>query len=114
MEPEYSILGLIHDIHVDDDGLVRQILSAQQVGMQVVEDNRNNRNVPVEISVIFLDIRTLLEFITCCHPGHRFHWMKFICVTMKKWNSLPHKALDIFDISCGILSCLRANCWPLT
>jgi len=54
VEPEYSIMGLIHDIHVDDDGLVRQILSAQQVGMQVVEDNRNNRNVPVEISVIFL------------------------------------------------------------
>ena len=54
VEPGYSIFGLIHDIHVDDDGLVRQLLSARQVGMQVVEDNRNNRNVPVEISVLFL------------------------------------------------------------
>lgn len=54
VEPDYSIFGLIHDIHVDDDGLVRQLLSAQNVQMEVIEDNRRNRNVPVEISVLFL------------------------------------------------------------
>ena len=54
VEPDYSIFGLIHDIHVDDDGLVRQLLSAQNVQMEVIEDNRRNRNVPVEISVLYL------------------------------------------------------------
>ncbi len=48
-----SIYGLISDIHVDDDGLVRQLVTAEGVSEEVILDNRNNRNVPLEISVIF-------------------------------------------------------------
>ena len=48
-----SIYGLISDIHVDDDGLVRQLVTAEGVSDEVILDNRNNRNVPLEISVIF-------------------------------------------------------------
>lgn len=47
------IYGLISDIHVDDDGLVRQLVTAEGVSEEVILDNRNNRNVPLEISVIF-------------------------------------------------------------
>lgn len=50
----YQVFGLIYDIHIDDDGLVRQLVTAREpVSREVIEDNRLNRNVPVEISVLF-------------------------------------------------------------
>jgi hypothetical protein len=48
----YEIYGLVHDIHIDDDGLVRQIVTAEGVQEGVIADNRVNRNVPLEISVL--------------------------------------------------------------
>jgi len=48
----YQIYGLIHDIHIDDDGIVRQLVTADNVDAAVIADNRVNRNVPVEISVL--------------------------------------------------------------
>ena len=49
-----QIYGLIYDIHIDDDGLVRQLVTAEKVSAEVILDNRVNRNVPVEISVLFV------------------------------------------------------------
>src|SRR5512139_973261 len=49
---DYQIYGLIHDIHIDDDGLVRQLVTAEGVEENIIADNRENRNVPVEISVL--------------------------------------------------------------
>ena len=48
----YQVFGLIHDIHIDDDGLVRQLVTAERVDEAVIADNRVNRNVPAEISVL--------------------------------------------------------------
>jgi hypothetical protein len=54
LEAGYQVFGLIYDINIDDDGLVRQIVTAREpVSREVIEDNRLNRNVPVEISVLF-------------------------------------------------------------
>jgi hypothetical protein len=44
--------GLIYDIHIDDDGLVRQLATADGVDEATIADNRENRTVPVEISVL--------------------------------------------------------------
>jgi hypothetical protein len=49
-----QVFGLIHDIHIDDDGLVRQLVTAAQISPEVIQDNRENRNVPVEVSVLFV------------------------------------------------------------
>jgi hypothetical protein len=49
-----QVFGLIYDIHIDDDGLVRQLATAQDVSEDVILDNRTNRNVPLEISVLFV------------------------------------------------------------
>jgi hypothetical protein len=54
---EYHVFGLIHDIHIDDDGLVRQLVTTDQVDAAVIADNRVNRNVPVEISVLAVGYR---------------------------------------------------------
>jgi hypothetical protein len=54
---DYQVYGLIHDIHIDDDGLVRQLVTAGSVDEAIIADNRLNRNVPVEISVITVGYR---------------------------------------------------------
>jgi len=54
LAPDYEVYGLIYDIHIDDDGLVRQLITAQEVPEEVLRDNRENRNVPVEIAVLAL------------------------------------------------------------
>jgi hypothetical protein len=47
-----SVYGLIHDIHIDDDGLVRQLVTAGNISAEVMHDNRERRIVPVEMSVL--------------------------------------------------------------
>ena len=49
---DYSVYGLIYDIHIDDDGLVRQLVTAGNVSAEVMHDNRERRIVPVEMSVL--------------------------------------------------------------
>jgi hypothetical protein len=48
----YQVYGLIYDIHIDDDGLVRQLVTAENVSAEVMKDNRERRIVPVEMSVL--------------------------------------------------------------
>jgi len=43
---------LSHDIHIDDDVLVRQLVAAEGVDDEVIADNRLNRNIPLEMSVL--------------------------------------------------------------
>jgi hypothetical protein len=54
LQPGYQVFGLIHDIHIDDDGLVRQLITADGVPEDVIQDNRQNRNVPIEMSVLLI------------------------------------------------------------
>ena len=48
----YEVYGLIYDIHIDDDGLVRQLVTAENVDEGVIADNRENRNIPIEMSIV--------------------------------------------------------------
>jgi len=48
----YQVFGLIYDIHIDDDGIVRQLVTANDIDEAVIADNRVNRNVPVEVSAL--------------------------------------------------------------
>jgi hypothetical protein len=52
LDDGYQIFGVIYDIHIDDDGIVRQLVTADHVDDSIIADNRVNRNVPVEISVL--------------------------------------------------------------
>jgi hypothetical protein len=52
LEAGYQVYGLIHDIHIDDDGLVRQLVTADGISEEVMKDNRERRIVPVEMSVL--------------------------------------------------------------
>ncbi len=52
LDERYSVYGLITDIHIDDDGLVRQLVTAGDISPEVMHDNRERRIVPVEMSVL--------------------------------------------------------------
>ncbi len=53
-----DILGIVHEISIIDDGLVRQLVTRdQQVDATVIADNRTNRTVPMEISVLAVGYR---------------------------------------------------------
>jgi len=64
----YEIFGLIYDIHIDDDGLVRQLVTAEGVQEGVIADNRVNRNVPLEISVLAVGYRQAGEIFHLLPP----------------------------------------------
>jgi hypothetical protein len=49
-----QIYGLITAIHIDDDGLVRQLVTAENVSPDIIDDNRLNRSAPVELEVLFI------------------------------------------------------------
>ena len=53
----YQTYGLIHDIYIDDDGLVRQLVTADSISENIIADNRLHRNVPLEISVLAVGFR---------------------------------------------------------
>jgi hypothetical protein len=52
VDDNYQIYGLIYDIRIDDDGLVRQLVTTEGIDEAIIADNRMNRNVPVEMSVL--------------------------------------------------------------
>ncbi len=98
--PGYQIFGLVHDIHIDDDGLVRQLVTADHVSDLLIQDNRLNRNIPAEISVLFVGYQkdgklshllpprpplSLDEIFSCCAQemltftaGNRFGYFRHI------------------------------------
>ncbi len=54
LEKDLQVYGIISDLTITDDGLVRQLATSTQVAPEVIADNRANRTVPVEISVLFI------------------------------------------------------------
>jgi len=51
LRPGSAIYGLIYDVSVEDDLFVRQFISADPPE-EVVRDQRENRQVPIEVSVL--------------------------------------------------------------
>jgi hypothetical protein len=49
---DIDTFGLIYNITVNDDGLVRQLAIAQNIPETVIADTQENRSVPIEISVL--------------------------------------------------------------
>ena len=49
---DIEVIGLIHGISIDDDPMVRQMILANNMRESTISDQRVNRMVPVEISVL--------------------------------------------------------------
>ena len=52
LEEREAIYGLIYDMHIDDDPLVRRLILSENPRQSVIEDQRNNRLLPIEMSVL--------------------------------------------------------------
>lgn len=52
-----AVYGLLYDIHIDDDPLVRQLVLADAVSEETIRDQRYHRIVPLEISVLAIGYR---------------------------------------------------------
>lgn len=52
LEDKSEIYGLITNILINDDNLVRQLVSGVSIPTEYTADNRYNRNLPVEIHVL--------------------------------------------------------------
>src|SRR5579859_472559 len=63
-----STIGLIYAIEIDDDPLVRQLILANRLNTATIRDQRENRLVPVEISVIAVGYRVGDEFYHSLPP----------------------------------------------
>ncbi len=52
IEDKFDIYGLIYDVRIEDDGLVRQLVTTEGIDDAIIADNRINRNVPIEMAVM--------------------------------------------------------------
>ncbi len=57
LEDQTDVFGLITNISITDDGLVRQLVSGVSIPGEYTADNRYNRNLPVEIHVLTIGYR---------------------------------------------------------
>lgn len=59
-----KVYGLIHDVRMEDDPYVRQVAVLDEVRPEIIEDQRRNRQVPIEVGVLVVGYR---------HAGEIFH-----------------------------------------
>jgi hypothetical protein len=79
-----AVYGLIYDVRVDDDPFVRQLIAAGDLSEEYVQDQRQRRQVPVEVNVLVVGGRdrsgqafqhlppqppATLSWVTLCSPG---------------------------------------------
>ena len=57
LEDQTDVYGLITNISINDDGLVRQLVSGVSIPGEYTADNRYNSNLPVEIHVLTIGYR---------------------------------------------------------
>ncbi len=115
MEDDLEIFGLIHDIHIDDDGLVRQLITAESVEASVIADNRLNRNVPLEISVLSIGYRQERRYLHMLPLAHRSAWTRSISAARKSSvRSLLLGGSATSAISCAPQISPSTLCWRPT
>lgn len=52
LDSREAIFGLVYDMHIDDDPLVRRLVLAETPRASIIEDQRHNRLLPIEMSVL--------------------------------------------------------------
>ncbi len=111
-EGDYAIYGLVHDIRIDDDGLVRQLATAEGVEDSVIADNRINRNVPLEISVIAVGYRKGERIYHLLPPRPALSLDEIYLCEPEECACSPAAGLsDTSGTSCARKSCQPVSCW---
>lgn len=93
MEDGSEIFGLISNISISDDGLVRQLVSRVAIPPEYTADNRYNRNLPVEINVLAVGHRTNKEIYHLLPPRPPLSLDTiYLCTTeeLRQFTSVGH------------------------
>ncbi len=53
-----EIFGLVTDIRMEEDGFLRQLASGPELSPEIVLDSRDNRNVPIVLSILWIGSST--------------------------------------------------------
>jgi hypothetical protein len=61
-----EVYGLIHDVRMEDDPFVRQMAATDGLRPEYIEDQRRNRQVPIEVEVLVVGYR---------HASDIYHWL---------------------------------------
>jgi hypothetical protein len=82
------IYGIIANVHILDDGLVRQLATTQPIEERIIRDNRDNRIIPLEFSIIFLGFTNKEKISHLLPPNPRFRWNQFFHAPIRIfWHS---------------------------
>lgn len=57
VEAREAIYGLIYEMNIDDDQLIRRLVMMEDPRPEAIEDQRNNRLLPIEMSVLTVGYR---------------------------------------------------------
>jgi hypothetical protein len=68
LNDETNVFGLIYDVQVQDDPAVRQLILAGEMETEAVLDQRENRLVPIEISVLVVGYQREGEIVQGLPP----------------------------------------------
>src|SRR5512138_2411329 len=52
------VYGLLYDMHIDDDPMVRQLVLADAVSEETIRDQHHHRIVPVEMDIVAIGYRS--------------------------------------------------------
>jgi len=63
-----SVYGLLYDMHIDDDPMVRQLVLADAVSEETIRDQHHHRIVPVEMSVLSIGYRDIDDHVRHALP----------------------------------------------
>lgn len=65
---ETHVIGLIYDVRINDDASVRQLILADTLDDEAILDQRENRLVPIEVSVLSVGYRRGRSYIQNLPP----------------------------------------------
>lgn len=63
-----QIYGLIHDVRMEDDPFVRQVAATEHLRPEIIGDQRDNRQVPIEVGVLVAGYRHEKEIVQRLPP----------------------------------------------
>jgi hypothetical protein len=96
------VYGLLYDMHIDDDPMVRQLVLADAVSEETIRDQHHHRIVPVEMDILAIGYRSYdgpirhtlpprpplsLDPVFLCNPeetreiGARFDYFRIVLMT---------------------------------
>lgn len=63
-----NIIGLIYDVSVNDDAVIRQLILAEGLEEEIILDQQENRLVPIEVSILIVGYQRDKTYIQSLPP----------------------------------------------